>query len=98
MSRRLISSTLCTVAATLTVAGCFTSTSDFKSDAESFISNQVATDVGAEFASVNCEPPVDQQVGTRFGCEAIDAAGDVWEFDNVIDAKGEFRVTIARRP
>jgi len=80
------------------LAGCFTSTADFKSDAETFISDEVAPEVGAEFSSVNCDQPIDQQIGTRFACQAIDAAGAVWEFDNEIDAENEFTVNVSRRP
>lgn len=84
--------------ATTALAGCFTSTNDFRSDAETFISERVAPEVDAEFTSVNCDEPVDQQVDTRFACQAIDANGGVWEFDNVIDAAGEFTVNISKRP
>lgn len=80
------------------LAGCFTSTADFKSDAEAFISERVSAEVGADFVSVNCDAPLDQQVNTRFTCQAIDSADQVWEFDNVIDADGEFTVNISRRP
>ncbi len=82
----------------VSLAGCFTSTADFKSDAETFIVDQVAPQVDTTFSSVNCDEPLDQAVGTRFGCQAIDATGGVWEFDNVIDAEGEFTVNISRRP
>ena len=84
--------------AALALSGCFTSTADFKTKAEKSIAERVAPEVEAEFTSVNCEEPLDQQVGTRFSCQAIDADGDVWKFDNVIDAEGEFTVTISQRP
>ncbi len=87
------------VCATVTaLTGCFTSTADFRSDAETFITERVAPEVGAEFTRVNCDEPLDQQIGTRFACQAIDADAGVWEFDNVIDAEGEFTVNIAQRP
>jgi hypothetical protein len=79
-------------------ASCFTSTSDFKSKAETVIVDQVGPEVETTFTSVNCEAPVDQKIGTRFTCQAIDGAAGVWEFDNVIDAEGEFTVNISRRP
>ena len=80
------------------LTGCFTSTADFKTKAETSIAERVGPEVEAEFSSVNCDEPLDQQLGTRFACQAIDADGGVWEFDNVIDADGEFTVTISRRP
>ncbi len=83
---------------TIGLTGCFTSTTDFKSDAERFITEEVAAQVDTTFTSVNCEAPLDQNVGTRFACQAIDGAGAFWEFDNLIDAEGEFTVNIARRP
>jgi hypothetical protein len=80
------------------LAGCFTSTSDFKSKAETVIVDQVGPEVETTFTSVNCEAPIDQNIGTRFTCQAIDDAAGVWEFNNVIDAEGEFTVNISRRP
>lgn len=88
----------CVAGATVSLAGCFTSTADFKSDAEAFIVDQVAPQVDTTFTSVNCDAPLDQTVGTRFACQAIDDVGGIWEFDNVIDAAGEFTVNISRRP
>lgn len=82
----------------LALSGCFTSTADFKSDAEAFITERVAPEVGATFTNVNCVAPLDQQVGTRFDCSAVDTDGGVWEFDNVIDVENEFTVNISRRP
>ena len=84
--------------AVIALTGCFTTTADFKKDAEAYITNSVAPEVDAAFQSVLCEQPLDQDVGTRFACSAIDADGGVWEFDNVIDAPGEFTINVARRP
>jgi len=96
---RRIAQTGVLVAATATaLSGCFTSTDDFKSDAESFIAEQVPPAVGAEFSSVTCDTPANQETGTRFACQAIDTDGGIWEFDNVIDARNEFTVNISRRP
>ncbi len=80
------------------LAGCFTSAADFKSEAETYIADQVAAAVETAFTSVNCDAPIDQNVGTRFACQAIDDAGGIWEFDTVIDVEGEFTVNISRRP
>lgn len=85
-------------AATVVLGGCFTTTADFKRDAEAYIAADVADAVGATFESVTCQQPVDQDVGTRFTCSAIDDAGQVWEFDNEIDAPGEFTVNLSKRP
>jgi hypothetical protein len=86
------------VCSAVCLASCFTTTADFKSDAETFIAEQVPPAVETTFTSVNCDAPIDQNIGTRFACQAIDADGGVWEFDNVIDAEGEFTVNISRRP
>ena len=80
------------------LAGCFTTAKDFQKDAERFILESVGPELDATFQSVACDQPLNQDVGTRFNCSAIDAAGGVWEFDNLIDAPGEFTVNISRRP
>lgn len=86
------------LAVTTMLSGCFTSTGDFKSKAEKSITDDVAAEVGVTFTDVNCDTPIDQNAGTRFACQAIDADGGIWEFDNVIDAKNSLVVNIARRP
>ena len=98
MNSRPIFRLLCGVCSAVCLTSCFTSTSDFKTDAETFIAEQVAPQVETTFTNVNCEAPIDQNVGTRFACQAIDDAGGIWEFDNVIDVEGEFTVNISRRP
>lgn len=99
VAARRIARTGVLMAATATaLSGCFTTTADFKSDAESFIAEQVPAAVGTEFSSVNCDTPANQETGTRFACQAIDTNGGVWEFDNVIDARNEFTVNISSRP
>jgi hypothetical protein len=98
MNSRLLLRLALVASSTVGLAGCFTSTADFKSDAETFIVDQVAPHVETTFTSVNCDEPLDQTVGTRFACQAVDADGGVWEFDNLIDADGEFTVNISRRP
>lgn len=85
-------------AASCLLTACFTTAADFKRDAETFIADRVAPELGTTFESVTCVQPVDQDVGTTFTCSALDADGGVWEFDNVIDAPGEFTVNISRRP
>jgi hypothetical protein len=85
-------------ASAVPLSGCFTSTADFRRDAENYISNAVAEAVGTTFQDVTCVEPTSQSIGTRFTCSAIDADGAVWEFDNVIDAENEFTVNVSRRP
>lgn len=80
------------------LTGCFTTAADFRRDAEAFIREQVGPELDVTFQSVTCVDPVDQEVGTRFTCSALDDQGGVWEFDNLIDAPNEFTVTIADRP
>ena len=94
----LLSGPAVLVLAAVALSGCFTSTADFKKDAEAYIAASVAPEVGTVFESVACDQPLNQDVGTRFNCSAIDADGGVWEFDNVIDAPGEFTVNLSRRP
>ena len=84
--------------ASVMLTGCFTSTADFKSDAEAFITDKVGTELNVVFESVNCDSPLDQEIGTQFPCTAITVDGRLYEFDNVIDEPGEFTVNIARRP
>jgi hypothetical protein len=84
--------------ASVMLAGCFTSTADFKSDAEAFIADQVAAELDVVLESVNCDAPLDQDVGTRFACTAISEDGGLYEFDNVIDEPGKFTVNISRLP
>jgi hypothetical protein len=80
------------------LSGCFTSAADFQDEAEQSIIDAVGPELGVTFTNVTCDPPIDQDVGTRFDCSALDQAGGVWEFDNVIDEPGEFTVNISRRP
>lgn len=88
----------CLCSCAIGLAGCFTSTGDFKSKAETVIVDQVGPEVGTTFSSVNCDEPIDQNIGTRFSCQAEDSDGRLWEFDNVIDGDNEFTVNISRRP
>ena len=97
-SPRRASALLGLFVASIMLAGCFTSTADFKSDAEAFIAGKVAAELDVVFESVNCEAPLDQAVGTNFACTAMSEDGGLYEFDNVIDEPGKFTVNISRRP
>ncbi|WP_395156307.1 hypothetical protein [Ilumatobacter sp.] len=98
LSFRRVSTLLGFVVASVMLAGCFTSTADFKSDAEAFIADKVAAELDVIFESVNCNAPLDQEIGTTFACTALTLDGGVYEFNTVIDEPGEFTVNISRRP
>ena len=80
------------------LGGCFTTSADFRSDAEEYIETTVADELEVEFVKVECEEPLSQDVGTRFSCAATDADEGAWVFDNEITAKNEFTVNVDRRP
>jgi hypothetical protein len=87
-----------TLAATVVLAACFTTTADFRSNAEDYISTSVADALEVEFADVTCERPPDQDVGTTFTCTARDVDGGAWEFENTIDGDNEYSVEVTRQP
>ena len=89
---------LIVVPCALVLAACFTSTVDYQRDAEGYITSTVAEKVGASFTQVECERPVDQNIGTRFECTALDDSNGTWVFDNEITAENEFSVTVFSRP
>jgi len=97
-SPRRVSTLLGFFVASVMFAGCFTSTADFKSDAESFIADKVAAELDVVFESVNCNSPLNQDVGTGFACTALTLDGGVYEFNSVIDEPGKFTINISRRP
>ncbi len=86
------------------LAGCFTTTADFRDDAETFIEGDddlreaLFPDSDATFTSASCADPVNQEVGTTFPCTATDSNGDVWEFEIEITSSSEYEVNVARRP
>lgn len=89
---------------TVGLAGCFTTTADFRSDAETFIEKdddlREALFSGSDtaFETATCVEPVNQDEGTTFPCTAIDTAGETWEFEIVITGSSEYEVNVARRP
>jgi len=89
---------LMVVSSVLGLAACFTSTVDYQRDAEAYIDGTVAEAVGASFVQVECERPIDQNVGTRFECTALDDSNGTWVFDNEITAENEFEVNVFSRP
>ncbi len=89
---------------TVGLAGCFTTTADFRSDAEAFIveNDDLRTalfeDSDTSFTTATCVEPENQNEGTPFACTAIDSNGDSWEFEIVITGSSEYDVNVARRP
>lgn len=89
---------------TVGLAGCFTTTADFRNDAETFIEKdddlREALFSGSDtaFETATCVEPVNQDEGTTFPCTAIDTAGETWEFEIVITGSSEYEVNVARRP
>lgn len=80
------------------LTGCFTTSADFKNDAEDYIDSTVAEALEVDFTEVTCEDPGSQEVGTQFRCTATDTDGGQWEFLNTIDAENEYTVDLDRRP
>jgi hypothetical protein len=87
-----------TIGIAAVLAGCFTTSADFKNDAENYIADEVAPVLEVEFVTVDCDEPVTQDVGTRFECRATDTAGGEWVFDNEISDENEFTVNVDRAP
>ncbi len=84
----------------LVLAGCFTTTADFKNDAEQFIleNEGLAEGVGTGFTSATCQEPENQDTGTTFPCTAIDDQGRSWEFSIEITGSNEYEVNVSRFP
>lgn len=86
------------------LGGCFTTTADFRADAETFIvendglRDAVFLDAESAFVEATCTEPANQDEGTSFPCTATDSNGDVWEFEIVITGSNEYEVNVARRP
>ncbi len=92
------------LALTVALTGCFTSTADFRSDAETFIETNAGlqtalfADSDVAIESATCVEPESQDEGTSFGCTALDTDGDTWEFEVVITGSNEYEVNLARAP
>lgn len=100
MTRHRVSSvvSLVVAASTLGLAGCFATTTDYQRDAEAYIADAVAEALDASFTQVECQRPVDQNVGTRFECTALDDANGTWVFENEITDDDAFEVNVFSRP
>lgn len=86
------------------LSGCFTTTADFRSDAETFIvenaelRDALFPESDATMATATCAEPANQDEGTTFPCTATDSNGATWEFEIVISGSTEYDVNVARRP
>ena len=83
------------------LAGCFTSGSDFASDAEEFIltNEEVHAELDVTgYRSVECESPPRKDVGTTFGCTGVDDQGRTWEFEGEIIEGDRYVITVSRFP
>jgi hypothetical protein len=70
-----------TVVGLLVLAGCSTTASDFKDEAEKFLeSADLAEEAGYTYRDARCETPASTSVGTQFACGATDNDGDDWTF------------------
>ena len=85
-------------------SGCFTTAANFRTDAETFIVEDVGLreatfpDADATFVTATCAEPENQDEGTRFPCTAVDSGDDTWEFEIVITGSSGYDVNITRRP
>lgn len=84
----------------LALAGCFATTADFREEAETFIldDESVAEGLGIALVSATCDEPADQEVGTVFGCTAIDENGDEWGFEVQIAESDSIELSVSERP
>jgi hypothetical protein len=88
----------------LLLSACFTTTADFRKDAETFIveNDELRTalfpDSDASFVTASCTEPADRDEGTTFGCTATDSNDDTWEFEVVITGSNEYEVNLSRAP
>jgi hypothetical protein len=88
----------------LLLSACFTTTADFRKDAETFIveDDELRTalfpDSDTAFVSASCTEPADRDEGTTFPCTATDSNDDTWEFEIVITGSNEYEVNLSRAP
>ena len=86
--------------AVVSLAGCFTSTADYREEAETFIVENagVADGIGVALVSATCAEPANQEVGTTFACTATDENGDTWGFEVEIGESNRIDVSVSDRP
>jgi hypothetical protein len=89
---------------TVALAGCFTTSADFRNDAENFLRDDedlrdaLFGESEVTFTTATCVDPENQDEGTTFACTAVDSTGASWEFEIVITGSSEYEVNVARRP
>lgn len=82
------------------LSGCFTTTADFREEAEQFIVEDpgIAESLDVSMTSATCEDPADQEAGTVFACTATDENGDQWGFDVTIVDSDSIELSVSERP
>ena len=100
MSRTRLARCVLVFGAIVAVTGCFTSTAEFREEAETFIFDEVTIpgEPDVSFQSATCEEPARQEPGTVFGCTAIDDEGATWTFDVTIEEDNRILVSVSDRP
>lgn len=99
MSRTSLTRAGLALVAMAAVAGCFTSTADFRDEAETFIVDLTIPDEpDVSFPTATCEEPARQDPGTVFGCTALDNEGSTWTFEVTIEEDNEIVVGVSDRP
>jgi hypothetical protein len=91
----------------LLLTACFTTTADFRKDAETFIVEndelraalgESYPEVAADFTAATCTEPANRDEGTTFPCSATDVNGETWEFEVEITGSNEYEVNLSRAP
>ena len=83
------------------IAGCFTSGTNFRDDAQEFIveNEEMHAELGVKgFESAECDGPESKTVGTKFTCVGIDDQGRTWEFGGEIVEGDQYVLTVSRAP
>lgn len=84
---------LATVSASVLIAGCSVSTSDYRRESETYLeSAALAEEAGYTFSDAVCEDPSSDATGTQFTCRATDNDGDEWLF--VVEITGTREITV----
>jgi hypothetical protein len=94
------------ISCSIILAGCFTTSDDYQSDAKQFILTDEdlraelfpAGGSATQFSSAVCEDPQSQDPGTTFTCNAQDDAGRDWVFEITIEDSNGYSVNVSRRP
>jgi len=103
-SRRLLPTAAGLALLLTAITGCFTTTADFRADAEAFIvqdadlRDAAFPDSDVAFTTATCSEPANQDEGTTFACTAVDSVGGSWEFEIVITGSAGYDVNVSRRP